>query len=163
MEKHSTTFPVGQSYGGTFFTQGFFPQVAVACVKVTKKTDQDATPLPHPLLWFLTSLQTLPDIGNFSLHWKKMLVLIFQASLLRHKRLKETDEDSLVGRFFKTISWFIRQFSCCIPYLHIENGISPSFLHSHCNKWFPFVINPNLPSADGYFRSIIAKLMSSCI
>lgn len=36
-------------------------------------------------------------------------------------------------------------------------------VHSHRNKWFPFVINSNLPPADGYFRAISAKLMRSWV
>lgn len=111
-------------------------------------------------------LSSLSNTGAYSLQWVKTdppdeadsPSLVIEMQKDEENRWKKFRRS-----FFKTISWLARHFSTALSYLHIRSRISPSFFHSHCNKWFPFVINSNLPSADGYFRSISAKLMSSRI
>lgn len=42
------------------------------------------------------------------------------------------------------MSWLIRHFSYCI-WITCEKQNNSFFFYSQCNKWFPFVINFNLP------------------
>lgn len=101
------------------------------------------------------------DRSIFSTLWEN-----FDADLtlvIEMQRSKENTFKSLEDHFSRQCPGLQGTFLTALCYLHIRSRMSLSFFHSHCNKWFPFIINSNLPSADGYFRSISAKLMSSHI
>lgn len=109
----------------------------------------------------LISCQILIKKREFCPHWVK--TLHFWAWLLKCISVKKTEEKSLGGHFSRQCPGLQGNFLTALSDLHIISRISTSSSYSQCNKWFPFVINSNLPSADGYFRSISAKFMSSHI
>lgn len=116
-----------------------------------------------PSFMTLIPSQSLIKTGAFSLHRIQTLPMTFQAWLLKCNSVKKTDEKSIGDHFSRHCPGLQGTFLTALSYLHIRSRISPSSFYSQCNKWFPLVINSNLPSADGYFRSISVKLMSSCI